>query len=417
MKHDFYLGAATAAYQVEGNNIYSDIWQLERMKYSGYKKLSKEAANHYFTYKQDILKMKDTGLNAYRFSLEWSRIEPEEGHFNEEALEHYEEMIRFCRNNAIEPIVTLFHFSSPRWLIEKGGWQAQGTETYFLRYVKKVCERYRDLLSYVLTFNEANIGVMIAKYMKLDASSNSLQVGIDPKTMLLQNKGKEDENLRVFKTRKPAVFVSPRDKQGIGLLMQIHRKAVQLIHEIVPNVRTGLSLSLRDLQYLDEEGKKQADSTWEEEFLQFLPSIADDDFFGLQNYARAVFDKNGETSIKDQYPLTQMGYEYYPWALENCIRKVHGSFKKEILITENGIATADDTQRISFIDEVLKGVYNCINDGINVGGYLHWSLIDNYEWQSGYSMQFGLMNRDDEHTPKESLRHLGSWRSALTSKR
>ncbi len=122
MKHDFYLGAATAAYQVEGNNIYSDIWQLERMKYSGYRELSKEAANHFFTYKQDILKMKEAGLNAYRFSLEWSRIEPEEGCLCEEALAHYEEMIRFCRNNGIEPIVTLFHFSSPKWLIEKGGW-------------------------------------------------------------------------------------------------------------------------------------------------------------------------------------------------------------------------------------------------------------------------------------------------------
>lgn len=413
MKHDFYLGAATAAYQVEGNNIYSDIWQLERMKYSGYRELSKEAANHFFTYKQDILKMKEAGLNAYRFSLEWSRIEPEEGCFCQEALAHYEEMIRFCRSNGIEPIVTLFHFSSPKWLIEKGGWEAQSTETYYLRYVKKVCERYHDLLSYVITFNEANIGIMIAKYMKLDSIGDSLQVGIDPKTLSLQDQEKEEENLRVFKCKEPAVFVAPRSEKGIELLMEIHKKAVRMIHEMIPDAKAGLSLSLRDLQYLDDQGKKEADKAWEEEFLQFLPSIAEDDFFGLQNYTRAVFDQSGEVIIKDQYPPTQMGYEYYPWALENTIRKVHDSFRKEILVTENGIATADDLQRIRFIDEALKGVQSCIKDGIDVGAYLHWSLIDNYEWQSGYSMHFGLMCRDEDHTPKHSLKHLGSWCSKL----
>ena len=129
--------------------------------------------------------------------------------------------------------------------------------------------------------------------------------------------------------------------------------------------------------------------------------------FGVQNYTRTVFGPDGELAPEPSAELTQMGYEFYPQGLENVIRRVHESFPAQLMITENGIATADDARRVAYIDAALEGVRACVEDGIDVAGYLYWSLIDNYEWQSGYSMQFGLMDRDGSHAPKPSLGHLG----------
>ena len=127
----FLIGASTAAHQVEGNNVHSDIWALEHMQYGGYPERSGEAANHYQTYRDDIRRMAEAGLNAYRFSLEWARIEPEEGVFDAEATVHYRDVIECCREYGIEPIVTLHHFSSPKWLIERGGWEDERVVGYF----------------------------------------------------------------------------------------------------------------------------------------------------------------------------------------------------------------------------------------------------------------------------------------------
>ncbi|MBQ1532794.1 MAG: family 1 glycosylhydrolase, partial [Solobacterium sp.] len=157
-------------------------------------------------------------------------------------------------------------------------------------------------------------------------------------------------------------------------------------------------------------GEARAAQSWEEEFRQFLPAMQEDDFFGLQNYTRTVMDASGELAPETGAELTQMGYEYYPQGLEHVIRTVHKDFKGEILVTENGIATDDDTRRVEFIRTALEGVRACRRDGIPVSGYCYWSLMDNYEWQSGYSMRFGLIGVDrktQERIPRESLYFLG----------
>lgn len=128
---DFLLGAATAAHQVEGNNVNSDFWVMETLPGSAFTEPSGEAVDHYNRYEADILLLKQSGLNAYRFSIEWARIEPEEGNFNEREVEHYRKVLSFCRKNDIEPVVTLHHFSSPKWLIAKGGWAAETTVNFF----------------------------------------------------------------------------------------------------------------------------------------------------------------------------------------------------------------------------------------------------------------------------------------------
>ena len=150
----------------------------------------------------------------------------------------------------------------------------------------------------------------------------------------------------------------------------------------------------------------------EEEFRHYLPYIQGDDFLGVQNYTRTQYGPEGQLPCPEGAELTQMDYEFYPEALEHVIRKVHEDFHGDLIVTENGIATADDTRRVEFIRRALLGVENCLNDGIPVKGYCHWSLMDNFEWQKGFSMTFGLIKVDratQERTPKASLNYLGSF--------
>ncbi len=429
MNNEFLIGAATAAHQVEGNNTNSDIWAMEHMMHGGYPEKSGIAADHYRTYRKDIAKMAEAGLNAYRFSLEWARIEPEEGVFDAEATEHYRDVIQCCYDNGIEPVVTLHHFSSPAWLISRGGWEDEHVVGYFERYVRYVCEQYGELLHYVCTLNEANMGVLIAIYIRQameerakrealgvegDGEAAALQVGVDVEAMATEHEAQVAENRAVFGVDEAAVFVSPRTEAGIELVKCAHQAAVKVIHEMVPGAKVGMTLSLRDIQAAPG-GEERAKAAWAEEFEQFVPALAEDDFFGVQNYTRTVFGADGELPPADGAELTQMGYEFYPQGLAHVIRRVHESFDGPLMVTENGIATDDDTRRVAYIGEALAGVRECLDEGIDVRGYMYWSLIDNYEWQSGYGMRFGLMDRGVGHAPKPSLAYLGercrTWRA------
>lgn len=172
-----------------------------------------------------------------------------------------------------------------------------------------------------------------------------------------------------------------------------------------------MTLSMHDLQ-AQEGGESFAEAAWEEEFTHYLPYIAEDDFLGVQNYTRTLYGPQGQLPAPEGAELTQMDYEFYPEALEHVIRKVHEDFRGDLIVTENGIATADDSRRIAFITQALEGVKNCIDDGIPVKGYFHWSLMDNFEWQKGFSMMFGLIAVDrttQKRTPKESLKFLGNY--------
>ena len=163
---DFLIGASTAAHQVEGNNIHSDYWAQEQMPHSSFTEPSGLACDHYNRYEEDIRLMAQAGLNAYRFSIEWARIEPEERRFDEDEIEHYRKVIRCCRENGVEPMVTLMHFTSPVWLIQKGGWEAESTIEYFRRYAAYVTEKLGDEIKYICTINEANMGLQLAAISK-----------------------------------------------------------------------------------------------------------------------------------------------------------------------------------------------------------------------------------------------------------
>lgn len=419
---NFLIGAATAAHQVEGNNIYSDYWTMELMKSTSFVEPSGEAVDQYNRYEEDIRLMAEAGLNCYRFSIEWARVEPVEGQFDETEVEHYRKVIRCCKENGITPIVTLHHFTSPKWLISKGGWEAESTVEDFKRYCVYIAAQLGSEMEYVCTINEANMGLQLAaiakRYMKQmllpkkkSETDGKAQVGINLKQMLANQKIAAAENVEVFGTEKLHTFVSQRTEEGDLLIMRAHAAARDAMKAMCPHLKIGLSLSLHDIQ-AEKGGAKNAAKEWHSEFGHYLPYIKDDDYLGVQNYTRTRIGPFGQLGMPDGAELTQMNYEFYPEALENVIQAVAKEFTGDLIVTENGIATSDDTRRVEFIRRALSGVQNCIADGIPVRGYCHWSLLDNFEWQKGFSMTFGLIavdrNTQTRH-PKESLTYLGSY--------
>ena len=424
-KKDFMLGAATAAHQVEGNNVGSDYWIMENLEHSVFVEKSGLAVDHYNRYEEDIDLLKRAGLNAYRFSIEWARIEPVEGQWNEKEMEHYIKVIDYCLANGIEPVVTYHHFSSPAWLITKGGWESPDVVRYFERYAKYVTEHVAGKVKYVCTINEANMRLQMAflikditermsKQSEIQKQEGSVQVGVNlsqNQSQMMMSMMETAKAFNIDDPRKVANFISQASEEGDLLVMKAHNAARNAIKSVDPSIQVGLTLSLHDIQCVDG-GEENAKKAWDDEFTHYLPYIEKDDFLGVQCYTRKIFDENGANSSFETGAKTQMGYEDYPAGIVNVVRKCAKEFKGDIIVTENGIATSDDERRCEFIKEALTGLNDCITEGIKLKGYFAWSLLDNFEWQKGFSMTFGLISVDRntmERTPKKSLKVLGSF--------
>ena len=431
LPQDFLVGAATAAHQVEGNNIHSDYWAMEHMKYGNFTEPSLDAVDHYNRYEEDIKMVAEAGLNAYRFSIEWARIEPKQGVYDENEIEHYRKVLTCCRENGVEPIVTMMHFTSPKWLIENGGWENEATVEAFKNYCQYVTEQLGDLMHYVCTINEANMGIqvaaisaryraqMMAKMQRMQQGGaeekkdleGTAQVGMNFNDMMANMQKQKEENVEIFGTDTLQTFVSARTPEGDMLVIRAHQAARAAMKAVKPELQIGLTLSLHDIQ-AQEGGEETAAKEWVDEFTHYVPYIKEDDFFGLQNYSRSLIGPNGILPVPEGAEITQMDYEYYPEGLEHVIRRVYEEMPMPIMVTENGIATADDTRRVAYIQTAMKGVENCIQDGIPVKGYMYWSMMDNFEWQKGFGMTFGLISVDrttQTRTAKPSLTVLGNY--------
>lgn len=410
-KNEFFVGAATAAHQVEGNNVNSDFWLMENIPNSIFREPSLDAVDHYNKYKEDIEIMAKAGLNAYRFSIEWARIEPKKGKFDKKEIEHYRDVLNCCHDNGIIPIVTLHHFSSPKWLISAGGWEAESTIEYFRAYVEYVVSQLGDLIPYICTINEANIGIQIKRLMKDYGKSGDIQVGLNENIQSSMEKYyKSLGEAFGMDPREVQPFLSPRTDEGDIIIMRCHEKAREVIKEVNPDIKVGITLSLHDHQALPG-GEEYVEKMREEDFLHYLPFIEKDDFFGVQNYSRKIYGPEGKMDLDENARLTEMGYEYYPEALSGVVRFVSEHWDKPIIVTENGVSTSNDNERIEFVKRALEGLYQCIEDGINVIGYTHWTLLDNFEWQLGYKQKFGLIAVDRKtqtRYPKKSLEFLGN---------
>ena len=402
----FLWGTATAAHQVEGNNVNSDVWVLEHIPRSPYVEPSGDACDHYHRYRFDIALLAELGFNAYRFSIEWARIEPEEGEFSTAVLEHYRDMLRACREHGLTPIVTFHHFTSPRWLMARGGWENARTPDRFARYCERAARYLGDLIGVGCTINEANIACLLANQ----------GFAMPAKRLHKERWWSAAADALAISPQRLAPFLYATAPRAIKLVLRAHRRAVEAIKFVSGDFPVGITLALQDIQ-AGEGGEKKAARMRKEINDVYLESLQGDDFVGVQTYSRARFGPKGFLPPEKGAELTQMHYEFWPEALEATIRDAIEKTQLPVIVTENGIGTVDDTRRVEYIQRALKGVSNCLKDGLDVRGYTYWSAFDNFEWSLGYRPTFGLIAVDREtqvRTAKPSARMLGAIARANT---
>ncbi|MGZ9165880.1 MAG: glycoside hydrolase family 1 protein [Anaerolineales bacterium] len=402
----FLWGTATAAHQVEGNNINSDVWVFEHVPKTPYADPSGDACDHYHRYRSDIALLAELGFNSYRFSIEWARIEPEEGEFSLAVLEHYRDMLRACRERDITPIVTFHHFTSPRWLMARGGWESKNTADRFARYCERAARYLGDLIGAACTINEANI------------ASVGTALGFAPPLKRLHKKRwwlEAAETLNVSPKRL-APFMYAASTKATKVILRAHRRAVEAIKSASGNFPVGMTLALQDIHFAEDAERIGARMRKEINDV-YLESLQGDDFVGVQSYSRTRVGTEGVLPAEEGVELTEMGYEFWPQALEATIRYAVEKTGLPVIVTENGIAATDDTRRIEYVRRALNGVVNCLRDGLEIRGYTYWSAFDNFEWSLGYRPTFGLIavNREtQERTAKPSARWLGTIARANT---
>ncbi|MDQ0462618.1 beta-glucosidase [Caulobacter ginsengisoli] len=392
----FLWGVAISAYQSEGNNTNADAWLMENLKPSMFKERSGDACDSYHRYAEDFDIAASLGLNAYRLGVEWARIEPSEGAFSNAELDHYARMLEACRARGLAPIVTLNHFTTPLWFAMRGGFEAPDAPALFARYCKKVAERLGGLMHSCTTFNEANIRLLVEVMSGSSAVPPAIQAAIAAAAKA---------------TNAPRFSrLAFADSQVTGPLMQAaHRQAYDAIKAVRPTLPVGITLTTQDIQSPDPALAARYRDRLYGDWVQVARTHAD--FFGVQTYTRFIVGEGGLQPPPPGAELTMSGYEYYPQALANTIRWAHAAIGKPVYVTESGIATRDDARRVAFIDAALDGVRACLDEGIPVHSYLYWSLLDNFEWTSGYGVPFGLVAVDREtfkRTLKPSARHLGA---------
>jgi len=373
----FLWGAATAAHQVEGGNVNNDHWELEHAEHSPFVEPSGDACDSYHRWRDDLDLVAGAGLNTYRFSLEWSRIEPEEGEFSRAALDHYRRIVDGCRERGLTPIVTLVHFTMPRWLLHDGGWTGPRTGDRIARFAEFAAPALGDA-GYVATINEPNL------------------MAAQPVLGGMARRGEPIHGL-------------PRPDQGVAeALLGLHGRAREVFRGA--GLRTGMTLIGRENIAEDggTERMQQERAAFEDQFLQ---AAEGDDFVGLQIYTSARFGPDGLIPPAPELQTLAHGMERRPEALGAAISYAASVLPGvPLLVTENGIATADDADRIRFTEDALRGLSHAIAGGADVRGYVHWSLLDNFEWMLGYRPTFGLVSVDREtfaRTPKPSLAWLG----------
>lgn len=372
----FIWGTATAAHQVEGGNWNSDWWAWEHDAESPCVEPSGDACDHYHLFERDLELIAALGFNSYRFSIEWARIEPEEAEFSRAQLEHYRRMLEACHRNQLLPVVTFHHFTSPRWVAAKGGWEQARTADSFVRYCETAAAHLGDLLDIVCTVNEPNV-----------VAFQGYESAMFP----------------------PGVRDAAARDRANATLAEAHRRARDAIKGQA-DVSVGLTLAMSEYAAVDG-GTQRLEQIRSRSEDVFLDAAAADDFIGVQTYTRLRIGPDGEVDPEEGVETTLMGWEYRPEALEATIPRAHAATGgTPVVVTENGIATEDDERRIAFIARALDGVRACLDDGIDVRGYFYWSALDNFEWARGYGPTFGLVAVDRvtfERTAKPSARWLG----------
>jgi beta-glucosidase len=377
----FLWGCATAGHQVEGSNTSSDLWLIEHLPESVFKEPSGDACDHYHLYPQDISMLADLGFNTYRFSLEWARIEPEEGFFSRAELEHYRRMLAVCHEHHLTPLLTYSHFSVPRWFAFKGGWDNPAAPDLYARFCEKATRHLGDLVGYASTFNEPDIPQLLS-WLNLPGMGPNL-------TEMLQNglvKVRKQLNAPQF----ASFFLGDGKKIRDGLLAA-HQKGRTAMKSVRSDMPVGFNLAMSDDQAAPEDShlaEKRADV-----YGPWLEVAKQCDYLGVQTYSRSIVGKKDLPPPKGA-ELTSVGWEFYPECVEHVVRYASKETGVPIMVTENGISTNDDSRRVEYYQRALAGLKRAIDDGVDVRGYVAWSLMDNFEWMSGFDPKFGIVAVD-----------------------
>jgi beta-glucosidase len=370
---NFLWGIATAGHQVEGNNINSDFWVLETTPGSIFVEPSGDACDQYHRFEDDIRTFSELGFNLYRLSVEWARIEPEDGLFSAAEIAHYRRVLECCHDNGITPMVTLHHFTSPRWTMRLGGWESSDIVGRLARYAERVARDLGDLIPYFCTINEANLPHLLALMMSAPRERDpNAPVGPDM-SIMRDPRGttwwKESASRIGASAEQLNPFLFCSSPNARKFVCEAHVAAKEAIKGTRPNAQVGITLALVDVQSRD--GEEMARQIWDNLLYSFAPHLSGDDFLGVQNYSRMLVGPNGP--LPPELEITQMGYEFYPEALAGVLRET-SKLRLPLIVTENGVATDDDTRRVEFIDRALTGVEACLREGIDVRGYTYWAL-------------------------------------------
>jgi beta-glucosidase len=375
----FDWGTATAAHQVEGGNVNNDWWVWEHAVGTPCVESSGDACDSWNRCGDDVAIVADLGLTSYRFSVEWSRIEPAEGEWSRAAISHYRRIGEALLERQITPVVTFHHFTTPQWLAGRGGWLEPSSASAYARFCDRAARELAPVLGRVCTINEPNV-----------VSSMGYLFGLFP----------------------PGHTSADDARRADDVLATAHRYAVDAIKQHIPRVPVGMTVSMAD--YQPAEGGDAASTAARATEDHYLDIAAGDDFVGVQTYTRMVMGPKGWLGPQPGVPIVRtMGYELWPAALEATLRRAweRTGGRSRLYVTENGVATDDDAQRIGFVHRALEGVLRCLHDGVDVAGYTYWSLLDNFEWAFGYAPRFGLVEVDRDsfdRRVKDSARWFGS---------
>jgi beta-glucosidase len=391
----FLWGVATAGHQVEGNNVNSDMWLLEHAQPTLFMEPSGDACDQYHRFRDDIALVSSLGFNTYRFSLEWPRIEPAQGEYSRAELAHYRGLLESCRERGLLPFVTVNHFTTPRWFAALGGWEGAGASEHFARYCEQVSRSLGDLIGAASTMNEPNIGRLLS------------WMGLPPAMFVTQSAMLAAAAAATGSQRFTAIQFAQQELI-LQPLLDGHRRAYEILKAGRGSFPVGVNLALMDDQAVGPDSLVQRKR--EECYQPWFEAARHSDFIGVQTYSRSRLDSHGVVAPEPGIELTDSGEEFYPESLEHTIRLAAQQTGKPVYVTENGICTNDDTRRVAYIQRALAGVRRCLDDGVDVRGYVHWSLLDNFEWIFGYARKYGLVAVDritQQRLIKPSARMLG----------
>jgi len=379
-------GVATSSHQVEGGNVANDWWRWEHNPDSPATESSGDACDSWHRWAEDLALVTSMGLDAYRFSLEWSRIEPAEGEVSLAALDRYRAMLSAAREAGLTTVVTVTSFTLPAWLAVRGGWLSADAPRAFARYCATIAAHLGDLIDVAFTMNEPN-----------SVAGEGFVSGAYP-----PGKANDVDGLR----------------RATAALVEAHQRGRDALASGPGGARIGLSVALQDV-VIHPDGDARSDGVRRDEVpppdedqvahllsAPYLDAARDDDFVGVQTYLTQHVGAHGRPlDLPTDWRLTSMGYPFSPEAVAHTVPLAHRHTGVPVIASGTGISTLDEAERIEYFSRFLTSLRGAMQAGADVRGFFAWCLLDGFEWTLGFDPTFGLHSVDPatfERTPKES---------------